>query len=141
MEYGYSSSSPDNKKGLHFTMSSRNDMLLIGSSREDIHFDATNGIGEIENDILQHAKIFVRDGTIEDNISTNRRLGFRPSCSENKNADNNRRYCIKQMYDGKVILVYGFEGQGVLYSSLAGRDVVELLLTKKKLSKSSSTNQ
>lgn len=102
MEFGYGG------PGVHFTLSSRNDKLLIGASRESVGF-SMNGIDEAEGKVIEHAKKFLGHNTRLK--TTNRRIGFRPLCSNPNVGD--RKYWIKKKHSeyGRIILVYGFEGE------------------------------
>jgi len=115
MEFGYGT------EGIHFTLSSRDGALLIGASREGVGFSTTD-LDDLEEAIIQHANKFMVPGGI--GTITKRRLGFRPACFD-KNPGNGRKYWMKRsVFDERIILVYGFEGQGVLYAPLAGMDVM-----------------
>lgn len=116
MEYGYGGS------GVHFTLSFRG-KYLVGASREFVGF-STDNLDQIEDSILEHAKGFLKDDALAQ--TCNRRIGYRPFCMDQRNF--NRKYFVTQLEtDKRIILVYGFEGQGVLYAPLAGLDVLDLL--------------
>ena len=117
MEYGYGGS------GVHFTLSCRNGKYLVGASREDVGF-STDNLDEIEGSILEHANVFLKNDALAQ--TCNVRIGYRPLCINQRSFD--RKYSIMQLEaNKKIILVYGFEGQGVLYAPLAGLDVLDLL--------------
>mmetsp|Transcript_29048 Transcript_29048/g.78613 ORF Transcript_29048/g.78613 Transcript_29048/m.78613 type:complete len:395 (+) Transcript_29048:195-1379(+) len=122
MEYGYGT------EGIHFTLSSRGGALLVGASREGVGF-STGDLEDLEEAILKHANRFVVEGAI--GPVARRRLGFRPACNTDDNGaalrstERKRNYRIQtSAIDERIILVYGFEGQGVLYAPLAAMDVV-----------------
>eukprot|EP00536_Pseudo-nitzschia_multiseries_P010043 jgi/Psemu1/288859/fgenesh1_pg.294_\ len=107
MEYGYGT------EGIHFTLSSRGDALLIGASREGVGF-STDELDDLEEAILNHARRFVVEGGI--GPVAKRRLGFRPACTDhdhgtvNTERNRNRNYRIERSaMDKRIILVYGFE--------------------------------
>ncbi len=104
MEYGYGT------EGVHFTLSSRDDSLLIGASREAVEF-SLDGLDGVQEKILQHANKFMIPGSIS--TITERRLGFRPACADH-DSGKDRKYWIKRSEtDKRIILVYGFEGVSI----------------------------
>lgn len=117
MEYGYGGN------GVHFTLSCRNGKYLVGASREVVGF-STENLDKIQCSILEHAKVFLKSDALAQTCDV--RVGYRPLCINQRSLD--RKYSVTQVETNKrIILVYGFEGQGVLYAPLAGLDVLDLL--------------
>lgn len=120
MEYGYGT------PGVHFTLSFRQDdnqkcLALLGASRREIGFS----LDDLESDaeaIVAHAQDFVEaDCHVLD--FTTKTIGFRPAVPGSAEP-----YQIDVRDD--IIFVYGFEGQGVLYSALAAKEVAQIVTRK-----------
>ena len=111
MEWGYGI------PGVHFTLSNRDNLWLIGASREDVGFSLEN-IDEISDCMIKHGKKFLKDGVI--GSISHQTIGYRPSQKQK-----GPPYIIEK--DDKLILCYGFEGQGVLYAAHAANEVVKMI--------------
>lgn len=116
MEWGYGS------QGYHFTLSSREHCWLIGASRENIGFDLSN-IDGASDQLISHAYQFIKPGVIR---SVNKKtVGFRPSLQTDQLYLQKKRAYVVEEKNDNLILCYGFEGQGVLYSAHAAKVVLD----------------
>ena len=119
MEYGYG------EPGVHFTLSFRDNMCLFGASREDVGF-STENLEELQCDVLNHAQKFLlpESGVIGPILE--RTVGYRPALiAQADDGDNSVPYRIEKQ--GNLVLLYGFEGQGVLYAALAAREATDII--------------
>ncbi len=103
MEFGYGS------LGMHFTLSPRQGIWLLGSSREEVSFSLQN-LDDVVESLILRSKEFMRLDTLGPIRS--RKIGFRPANIPQK--DDEKWLEPFQMLhddDDNIVYCYGFEGK------------------------------
>ena len=102
MEFGYGS------LGIHFTLSPRNGLWLLGASREEVDF-STDGLEDIMKKLVDRSHQFVHSDTFGPIHSS--KIGFRPAHYDYNDTTKKDKIPFQIKCEDDVIFCYGFEGE------------------------------